>query len=187
MKRPTVFITYFQSSVQFVHVYQVLLSEFFFQKYGGCFSLISIFPCLNNFCKETYEKTYHLFSYILKFPVTFYTFTKFYYLNIFIKKMGALSKCKQVFTYLGNFGSLLATLVHYFGNFGSLLAEGTANTWWILLHNDRKSRHRRIKKTMSLWTLVLGPCQLSPLCGGKIRQDRQGRSKDALSRVRLRC
>ena len=34
--------------------------------------------------------------------------------------MGALSKCKQVFTYLDDFGSLLATLVHYFGNFGSL-------------------------------------------------------------------
>ena len=28
----------------------------------------------------------------------------------------------------------------------SLLAEGTGNTWWILLHNDRKSGHRRIKK-----------------------------------------
>ena len=27
----------------------------------------------------------------------------------------------------------------------SLLAEGTARTWWILLHNDRKSQHRRIK------------------------------------------
>ena len=27
-----------------------------------------------------------------------------------------------------------------------LLGEGTANTWWFLLHNDRKSRHRRIKK-----------------------------------------
>ena len=28
----------------------------------------------------------------------------------------------------------------------SLLAEGTTNTWWILLHNDRESWHRRIKK-----------------------------------------
>ena len=27
-----------------------------------------------------------------------------------------------------------------------LLAEGTTNTWRILLHNDRKSPHRRIKK-----------------------------------------
>ena len=27
-----------------------------------------------------------------------------------------------------------------------LLGAGTANTWWILLHSDRKSRHRRIKK-----------------------------------------
>ena len=34
----------------------------------------------------------------------------------------------------------------YFSIPSSLLAEGTANTWWILFHNDRKSRHRRIKK-----------------------------------------
>ena len=27
-----------------------------------------------------------------------------------------------------------------------LLGEGTTNTWWFLLHNDRKSWHRRIKK-----------------------------------------
>ena len=27
-----------------------------------------------------------------------------------------------------------------------LLAEGTANTWWILFHNGRKSRHQKIKK-----------------------------------------
>ena len=86
------------------------------------------------------------FWHISKVPVTLYTFTKFYYLKIFIKKTGALSKCKQVFTNLGNFGSPLATLVHYFGNFGSLLAGGIAKTWWILLHNNRKSQHRRIKK-----------------------------------------
>ena len=97
--------------------------------------------------QETYEKAYLFwYVYISKLPVTLYTFTKFHYLKIFIKNMGALSKCKQVFTYLGNFGSLLATLFHYFGNFGSLIAEETANTWWILLHNDRKSRHRRITK-----------------------------------------
>ena len=36
------------------------------------------------------------------------------------------------------------TLAFFWKKYGSLLAEGTANTWWILLHNDRKSR--RIKK-----------------------------------------
>ena len=91
-------------------------------------------------------KRHTFFSHLYKFPVTFYIFTKFYYLKIFIKKMPALSKCKQVSTYLGNLGSLLATLVHYFGNFGSLLAKETANTWWNLFRNDRKSRHRRLKK-----------------------------------------
>ena len=38
------------------------------------------------------------------------------------------------------------TLAFFWKKYGSLLAEGTANTWWILLHNDRKSQHRRIKK-----------------------------------------
>ena len=32
----------------------------------------------------------------------------------------------------------------------SLMEEGTANTWSILLHNDRKSRHRRIKKQSNI-------------------------------------
>ena len=36
------------------------------------------------------------------------------------------------------------TLAFFWKKDGSLLVEGTANTWWILLHNDRKSR--RIKK-----------------------------------------
>ena len=44
MKRPTVFITYFQSSAQFVDIYQVLLSEYFCQKNGACLNLILIFP-----------------------------------------------------------------------------------------------------------------------------------------------
>ena len=35
MKRPAVFITYFQSTIQIVHVYQILRSEYFFQKFVG--------------------------------------------------------------------------------------------------------------------------------------------------------
>ena len=58
MKGPNVFITYFKSPFQFVHVYQVLPSEYYFQKNGGRFNLVSIFGTLNNFCKKTYEKTY---------------------------------------------------------------------------------------------------------------------------------
>ena len=49
MKRPAVFITYFQSLFQVVHVYQVLRSEYFSQKNGGRFNLISISRTLNNF------------------------------------------------------------------------------------------------------------------------------------------
>ena len=43
MKRCVVFITYFQSSFQIVHICQVLHSEYFFQKFDGRFNLISIF------------------------------------------------------------------------------------------------------------------------------------------------
>ena len=42
-----------------------------------------------------------------KVSVRFNTFTKFYYLEIFIKKMVTLWKCKQVLTHLGNFEQLL--------------------------------------------------------------------------------
>ena len=43
----------------------------------------------------------------------------------------------------------------------SLLGEGTTNIWWILLHNDRKNRHRRIKKQHRYERLR---CNTSRLC-----------------------
>ena len=43
MKRPVVFIAYVQSPFQVLDVYQVLQSEYFFQKIGGRFNLIYIF------------------------------------------------------------------------------------------------------------------------------------------------
>ena len=58
MKRPAVFITYFQSTIQNVHVYQILRSEYFFQKFVGWFNLMSTFLAFHHFCEKTYKETY---------------------------------------------------------------------------------------------------------------------------------
>ena len=65
MKRPAVFITYFQSTIQIVHVYQILRSEYFFQKFVGRFNLMSTFFAFHHFCKKTYEKIYQCYGLIL--------------------------------------------------------------------------------------------------------------------------
>ena len=62
MKRPAVFITYFQSTIQNVHVYQILRSEYFFQKFVGRFNLMSTFFAFHHFCEKTYEKTYRFYD-----------------------------------------------------------------------------------------------------------------------------
>ena len=67
MKRPAVFITYFQSLFQVVHVYQVLRSEYFSQKNGGRFNLISISRTLNDFWNKLYKKRYRFFDIFPKF------------------------------------------------------------------------------------------------------------------------
>ena len=106
MKRPTVFITYFQRSVQFEHVYQVLLSKHFFQKNGDCFNLTSIFPCLNNFCKKTYEKTYlflHIYTNSLSRSTLSQSFTIWKFL---------LKKC-QLFQNLNKFSLIWASLSNF--------------------------------------------------------------------------
>ena len=106
MKRPTVFITYFQRSVQFEHVYQVLLSKHFFQKNGDCFNLTSIFPCLNNSCKKTYEKTYlflHIYTNSLSRSTLSQSFTIWKFL---------LKKC-QLFQNLNKFSLIWASLSNF--------------------------------------------------------------------------
>ena len=59
MKRPPVFITYFQSPFQIVHGYQVLQSEYFFQKNGDHFNLISIFPSCCQVHKVLLSENFH--------------------------------------------------------------------------------------------------------------------------------
>ena len=70
MKRPAVFIPYFQSPFQIVQVYQVLHSEyfFFFRKSDGRFNLMSILFTFHQFCEETYEKTYQFYDLFSNFP-----------------------------------------------------------------------------------------------------------------------
>ena len=68
MKRPAVFITYFQSTIQIVHVYQILRSEYFFQKFVGRFNLMSTFFAFQHFCEKTYCKTYRFYDWFSKFP-----------------------------------------------------------------------------------------------------------------------
>ena len=47
--------------------------------------------------------------------------------------------------YIASHCQLTDATIFFLEKYGSLLVEGTANTWWILLHNDRKSWHRTIK------------------------------------------
>ena len=41
MKRPAVFVLYFQSPFQIVHVYLLLQSQYIFQKFDGLFNLMA--------------------------------------------------------------------------------------------------------------------------------------------------
>ena len=68
MKKPAVFITYFQNTIQIVHVYQILRSEYFFKKFVGRFNLMSTFFAFQHFCEKTYSKTYRFYDLFPKFP-----------------------------------------------------------------------------------------------------------------------
>ena len=95
MKRPAIFITYFQSTIQNVHVYQILPSEYFFQKFVDRFNLMSTFLAFHHFCEKTNKKTYQfydLFSNLLS-NIVMCTLIKFRSLKIFFPKMVALSDC----------------------------------------------------------------------------------------------
>ena len=92
MKTPAIFITYFQSTIQIVHVYQILRSEYFFQKFVGRFNLMSTFFAFHHFCEKTYEKTYRFYDLFSNFP-SLCALTKFRSVKTFINKMAVLSKC----------------------------------------------------------------------------------------------
>ena len=62
MKKRAVFIIHFQNPVQIVHVYEVLRSGSFFEKFHGRFNLMSIFFTFHHFYEKTCEKTYQFYG-----------------------------------------------------------------------------------------------------------------------------
>ena len=56
----------------------------------------------------------------------------------------------------------------------SLLEKGTANTCWILLHNDRKSQHRRIKKYRGYECLRCDTSLVIPVGYRRVQKGPQG-------------
>ena len=52
MKRPAVFITYFQSPFQMVQFNEFYHLNVFFQKDVACFNLLSVFLALNHFSRK---------------------------------------------------------------------------------------------------------------------------------------
>ena len=79
LNRSAVFITYFQSSFQIVHVYQVSRSDYFFQVW--------------RLLRENLWKEPPIFWLIFKLPIIMCMLKKFCRLKIFTKKMATLSKC----------------------------------------------------------------------------------------------
>ena len=102
MKRPAVFIAHFQNTIQIWLVHQILLSEYFFQKFDDRLYLMGTFfafPLL----REKLWKDLQFFWLILKYSIMIYTFTKICPLEICKKKMAAVSKCLQFIIHFPNF------------------------------------------------------------------------------------
>ena len=68
MKRPAVFAIYFQSLFQIVHVYQLLQSQYIFQKFDGLFNLMgnimAIFGIFNIFMIRFLKKLNNFITYV---------------------------------------------------------------------------------------------------------------------------
>ena len=86
MKRPAVFITYFQSPGQIMHVHKVSRSAYFFQKFYGGFNLMSMFFAFHHFYEKTYEKTYWFYDLFSKFLWLYIGSQNFFAWNFLIKK-----------------------------------------------------------------------------------------------------
>ena len=86
MKRPAVFITYFQSPGQIVHVHKVSRSAYFFQKFYGGFNLMSMFFAFHHFYEKTYEKTYWFYDLFSNFLWLYVRWQNFLAWNFLIKK-----------------------------------------------------------------------------------------------------
>ena len=86
MKRHAVFITYFQSPGQIMHVHKVSRSAYFFQKFYGGFNLMSMFFTFHHFYEKTYEKTYWFYDLFSKFLCLYIGWQNVFAWNFLIKK-----------------------------------------------------------------------------------------------------
>ena len=100
MKRPAVFITYFQSIGQIVHVYKVSWSGYFFQKFYGRFNLMSMFFTFHHFYEKTYEKTYWFFDLFWNFLSLYVGWQKFFNWNFLPKNGGSLKMLSIYYLFL---------------------------------------------------------------------------------------
>ena len=120
MKKPAIFIIHLQNPLQIVHVYEILQSASFFQKFHGPFNLMSIFLTFHRFYEKNLWKDVPILWLISKRFIIICTFTKICHLEVFFNK---LSMC--------NFKTMQndSVFIIFFKKCRSLLAEGTANTW----------------------------------------------------------
>ena len=103
MKRHAVFITYFQSPGQIMHVHKISRSAYFFQKFYGGFNLMSMFFTFHHFYEKTYENTYWFYDLFSKFLWLYTGWQNFFRLKFPNKKMAALWKCYQFIINFRNF------------------------------------------------------------------------------------
>ena len=103
MKRPIVFITYFESPFQIVPVYQVFRSGYFFPKFYDGFNIISIFPIFSSFARE-----------VKKRHTNFMTYFQIFYHCVDAHKILWFRKCLlrkwHLFENVNNFLLIFATL-----------------------------------------------------------------------------
>ena len=102
MKRPAVFITYFQSPSQIMHVHKLSRSAYFFQKFYGGFNLMSMFFTFHHL-RENLWKDLLILWLIFELFMVICRLTKFFGLKLPNKKMAPLSKCHQFLINFGNF------------------------------------------------------------------------------------
>ena len=100
------FIIYFQSSVQIVHVDEVLRCGYFFQKFDGPLNLMSIFFTFHRFCEKVYEKTYQFYSLFSNVLLLCARSQNFLIWNIFFFSNGG---CSKMLTIYFSFPQLSAT------------------------------------------------------------------------------
>ena len=96
MKRPTIFMTYFHSSDQFVHVLTVLLAQKFLQKKWHLFQYVKkmlLIPAtLNNILNKNYEKFYRFCNIFSKF-LSLFTLSHNVIMATFLEQKWQLFQC----------------------------------------------------------------------------------------------